>query len=391
MDRPLPQKNGRPRSPGRHQLNLWSSKCAIIVNRMAQPSYATLQLSEHIGQRWPHIEAARSLSDQTLTELHQALHNLDSDDTSIVVLGSLGRKEFTSGSDIDWNLLVDGIADPNHHALFLDAQRVIKDRASKGVGREGTFEAFVSSHDLIHKIGGEDDTNRNLTRRLLLLLESTPVGGRVAYQRVSKNILKRYLLDDRSFWRGTTVHRHHIPHFLLNDLARFWRTMAVDFAYKLRARSGKGWAIRNVKLRMSRKLLYVAGLLGCFRCHLEWPEDERDALFGDEDLRLDVVNWVAEFVFSNTPLDIVANFLLRHKHLREAASRLFTSYHQFVGMLSDPDLRQHLDDLPESSADGDVPYGKARELGHHLRDALLELFFDETTGLAELTRLYGVF
>jgi hypothetical protein len=334
---------------------------------------------------------ARSLSDQTLNELHRALLNLDSADTSIVVLGSLGRKEFTSGSDIDWNLLVDGIADPNHHALFLDAQRVITARAPKGVGREGTFEAFVSSHDLIHKIGGEDDTNRNLTRRLLLLLESAPVGGRVPYQRVTKNILKRYLLDDRSFWRGTTVHRHHIPHFLLNDLARFWRTMAVDFAYKLRARSGKGWAIRNIKLRMSRKMLYVAGLLGCFRCHLDLSENERYAVFGTEDLRLSLVNWVTKDIFSNTPLDIVANFLLRHDHLHETALQLFTSYDQFLGMLSDADIRHHLEELSEGSADADDQYRKARELSHDFRNALLMLFFDEASGLAELTRLYGVF
>jgi hypothetical protein len=358
---------------------------------MGQASYATLQLSEHIGQRWPNIEAARSLSDQTLTELHQALLNLDSEDTSIVVLGSLGRKEFTSGSDIDWNLLVDGIADPNHHALFLDAQRIIKDHAPKGVGREGTFEAFVSSHDLIHKIGGEDDTNRNLTRRLLLLLESAPVGRHVAHQRVTKNILKRYLLDDRSFWRGTTVHRHHIPHFLLNDLARFWRTMAVDFAYKLRARSGKGWAIRNIKLRMSRKMLYVAGLLGCFRCHLDWAEDVRATVFGDESLRLETANWVSEIIFSNTPLDIVANFLLRHHHLHETALQLFTSYDQFLGMLSDSDVRHHLEELSEDSADADIEYRKARKLSHDFRNALLELFFDKASGLAELTRLYGVF
>jgi hypothetical protein len=73
-----------------------------------------------------------------------------------VVLGSLGRLEFTEGSDIDWNLLVDGIANPNHHTLFLDARQKIQETAAIQVGAEGTFGTFISSHDLIHKIGGED-------------------------------------------------------------------------------------------------------------------------------------------------------------------------------------------------------------------------------------------
>jgi hypothetical protein len=60
-------------------------------------------------------------------------------------------------------------------------------------------------------------------------------------------------------------------------------------------------------------------------------------------------------------------------------------------MLSDPDLRDHLEELPEGSADGDVDYRRARELSHNFRDALLEVFFDEASGLGELTRLYGVF
>lgn len=47
--------------------------------------------------------------------------------------------------------------------------------------------------------------------------------------------------------------------FFLNDVIRYWRTICVDFEYKT-ADATKPRAIRLVKLRLSRMLLYVAGI-----------------------------------------------------------------------------------------------------------------------------------
>jgi predicted nucleotidyltransferase len=357
---------------------------------MDEPVTSTLLLSQRVGGPWPNIEAARKLSREKLAQLKEAFADSDSDDTSIVVCGSLGREEFTLGSDIDWALILDGIAASRHHDLFMDAKRKIKKLASKDVGREGTFEAMISSHDLIHNIGGEDDTNKNLTRRLLILIESKPVGRPEAHGRVVRNILNRYLLEDRSFWGGSSQ-GHYIPHFLLNDFARLWRTMAVDFAYKLRDRSGRGWALRNIKLRISRKLLYVAGLLNCFYFHMLWRDAEtRKSIFSLKDQRPMAID-IIRSEFGDPPLDIVAGFFFQQEHLYGTASRLFGAYDEFLGILSDPTLRDHLDNLPADGGDADDVYQHARKVSHHFRDSLLELFFDDKTGLAELTRLYGVF
>jgi hypothetical protein len=166
--------------------------------------------------------------------------------------------------------------------------------------------------------------------------------------------------------------------------------MAVDFAYKLRTRSGEGWAIRNIKLRMSRKLLYVSGLLACFRCHLDFGDQQRAYIFDDAGARLEVVDLVY-LIFRDTPLDIIATFALEHRHLDDTSARLFGAYDEFMGILRDPEQREHLTKLPEASADSDERYQRARGLSHQFREAVLDLFFDEKTGLYPLTRLYGVF
>ena len=146
------------------------------------------QLEHRLQKQWPHIHAARELAISKREELRAALAIFESEDTSIVVSGSLARDEFTAESDIDWTLLVDGSADPQHYDLTGKIKEVVLGLSAKETGAEGTFSTMVFSHNLIHEIGGEDDTNSNTTRRLLLLLESCPIGRDVAYQNVTRNL-----------------------------------------------------------------------------------------------------------------------------------------------------------------------------------------------------------
>jgi predicted nucleotidyltransferase len=344
-------------------------------------------LEKRLGVEWANLRRARDLTSAKQQELRKALVDLDSEDTSIVVSGSLARDEFTGGSDVDWTLLIDGLSDPGHYALTNRIDEVVRGFAAKDVGREGTFGTMVFSHDLVHQIGGGDDTNRNTTRRLLLLLESHVVGREDAYRRVVRNVLNRYLLEDRGFWRGSG---HRVPRFLQNDFARYWRTLAVDFAYKLRSRSGSGWAIRNIKLRMSRKLIYVSGLLACYRCHLDYSPGERAKIYADGNRRQEVIEHL-EQIFQMTPLEIIASVLLRYQHLDAAARKILGSYDEFIGMLSDEAKRTRLEKVTEEEADADDTYQRARNLSHTFRDGLLEFFFDSDSEMGELTRNYGVF
>jgi hypothetical protein len=87
-------------------------------------------------------------------------------------------------------------------------------------GKTNIFGSMTSSHSLVHDIGGQDDTNANTTRRVLLLLESYVPAHRGGYDRVRRHILHRYVEDDYglSFGSGQKI----VPRFLLNDLSRYW-------------------------------------------------------------------------------------------------------------------------------------------------------------------------
>jgi predicted nucleotidyltransferase len=350
-----------------------------------------LELAARLGVEWPSIGAAALASANRMEALNAALVPFTTEDTSIVVFGSLARRELTSGSDLDWVLLVDGIADPEHLDDSLSIESRLNSEALKGPGTEATFGGLVFSHDLINYIGGGDDTNANLTRRMLLLLESACIGRDDAYRRVLNNVLRRYIVEDFGWMHGRNP--RNVPRFLLNDMARYWRTLAVDFAYKRRQRAGRGWALRTAKLRLSRKLTYAAGLLMCFRCATH-PTGSGGLPGADPDLAaLELVDHLQADVRTR-PLALFAGLFLEDDRLHGAASRMFGAYDEFLSILDDEEKRKHLDGLSQPDlVAADPVYQRVRELGHEFQGALDSVFFDPVgcPQLYELTRTYGVF
>lgn len=181
-----------------------------------------------------------------------------------------------------------------------------------------------------------------------------------------------------------------MPRFLLNDLSRYWRTVTVDFVHKQRVEVGGKWALRNAKLRMSRKLIFAAGLLACFECQLDdEAQCARDEIRGPIHRSAELITYL-ERQFSMPPLEILARSVWRHSNL-ETASLLFDNYEAFLALLDNTEKRKVLEKLDPSKAREDRVFREVREISHRFQEGLTRLFFRDHKELYSLTEFYGVF
>ena len=336
--------------------------------------------------RWPQIARSRRLADQVLKTLADAVADLQSADVECVFFGSLARREWTHGSDVDWTLLIDGQVTATHYKTAQAVAEAIAGVQFQGAqlsepGASGLFGSLTFSHQLVHKLGGEEDTNLNTTRRVLLLLESVGLRGE-AHQRTLRAILDRYLRDDFRF-DDDIAGPSRVPRFLLNDIFRFWRTLCVDYGMKRWSQNDK-WALRNIKLRMARKWLFLAGVLTMFTC--DSPNIVGKNSGNSKEVALEILTESA----SLTPADIIARSLSA-LDMEDEAKKLFDVYDRYLEKLDNPALRAYLRKLTTQAARRDRHFKEFKELGRSFQDSLKDIFFERNEALSKFTKEYGVF
>jgi hypothetical protein len=336
------------------------------------------RLGAHGADGFPHLLAARRHTEDEIARLRARFaggalaggatarlgHGDDAGtraDVAVVLFGSWGRRELTEHSDDDWLLLVEREGEAEAE---LAAVRAALGGGTRDPGLQSTFGVASSAEDLVQHIGLEEDHNRNLTRRMLLMLESVPVAGDEIHRRCWLAVLDRYLAESRTDRRP--------PRFFLNDLIRYWRTIAVDFAGKHRDDDTK-WGLRNAKLRTSRKMLFAGGLVPILRCSALRREDVRDFLCAQ--LALPATDRVADAFLAAGLLD--------------AGVRCLGAYDRWTGMAADAAVRDELASLDRSSAMSSATFVEVRRLAAELQNGLNALLFE--TSLAPAVREYAIF
>jgi predicted nucleotidyltransferase len=325
-------------------------------------------LEGEAGVTFPHITEAREFTRKRLSDVAAELGGLEVGESSICLFGSWARQELTEGSDDDWAVVaLERFADyePGIVRTMAAAQAVLgtEDRAP---GKQGVFGVPFDVETLVQYVGLDQDTNTNLTRRMLLLLESTELVGTI-HDAACTSVLTRYL--------NYGVKDYRPPRFLLNDLIRYWRTICVDFEGKHADTQGDDpkWVSRNAKLRTSRKLLFAGGLIPILLCHL----------YRREQMQAFLKAW-----FRAPPLDrLAAGF--RWAGATEEGVRALRAYDAWLAIQLDTNAREELERLRLDTREDSPLFREIRDIGNRFDRSLLALLL--TQRLAPLALPYVIF
>jgi predicted nucleotidyltransferase len=308
-----------------------------------------------IADQVPNLKEAARLSDEIVQEARQFLTSKFSTEKTIdvVLLGSIARGEASKESDFDYLLLAYSLPPkPRDTREILAAADEIPAMFNLDPpGTSGIFGKVVSSTDLTERIGLEQDTNLTQTRRILILEESVSVFQPDKHEDLVRKMLQRYLVDYSKPKSG-------VPRFLLNDVLKYWRTVAVDYQAKRWEGLEQQWGLRYLKLLISRKLAF-AGTLVSLLLTKTATEDHLYEQFSMPAL--------ARFAQLEEQLDA---------EYKELLKECFLIANRFSAALGDEKFRKEAllvrsrDDIKEDSH-----FFKMRQQADRLQECLQQIFF----------------
>lgn len=283
----------------------------LIENGAPERTVITLKQASVHSSSW--IEKTKNAVDSFI-----ARNGIPAESIVVAVLGSVGRHEALHASDLDVMPITGG-----GYELPAEADVALRDAIRESVaikvseGKDLTQRTPMDELADPESIGTNDDSASLLSRRIMVLTESTAAGGALDLEAVRRKILTTYAEAHRT--SGNHVHS------FCNDIARYYRTLYAEYKGKVDV-DGKEWATRNMKLRHSRKFWYFSTVLACA---------VTANLTGGQDSVLREL--------SLPPIERLVNAISLHlPSALPVAAQLLESYAWFLEFMADPGHRDAL-------------------------------------------------
>lgn len=175
---------------------------------------------------------------------------------TVVTVGSYGRSEASSESDFDRIVIVKDSLDQDAISKFSDGfdqfmNPILDECQLSKPNPKGIFIRPISREQIVSIAGDMKETYADLSRRVLLLLESKSALNEREYDTVLEEVLGKYAED--------VVYQNNKNFvFLLNDVIRYFRSICVNYQYTKAGTEWGKWPLRNIKLRHSRVIMYFS-------------------------------------------------------------------------------------------------------------------------------------
>lgn len=298
------------------------------------------------------LSRREALSRTILPALTNLTHTSELEDIQgkfcVYITGSLARLEIDENSDLDL-FLVDHVI-PDEPLTFIETSRVITTleairKASlfheRKFSRGGFFLRPLPFSSMIQEIGDPQEDARNLfTARMLLLINSLPMINESVYHDLRRLSIDAYWsnVDSRGQLHMVPRDKPHKPLMFMNDLRRWWLSVALNFernhghravSKKALLRSEKGLEdplgdpvverrIANLKLRHARALAVYSVLAALLAA-----EQSDGVTRGDFDN-----------ILSLTPIQRLLSIRERVENVRNTVDRLLNMYASYLEFLT---------------------------------------------------------
>jgi hypothetical protein len=299
---------------------------------------------------FPSLNASYLESSKRLTSIQAQIRERVSgphDHICVFAVGSYGRKEAHVASDFEWMTIYDDSLVGTAEAWAFQAQ--VTGFFAEVFGRKNlsinkTFGEVASISDICTNVGGEADTNRAMTYRMLALCEGAHTNGSGAYD----TLLHRMALT----YGGSHTAGHRLLS-LATEIARYWRTLRIDYKHKVDERK-RPWAVRSLKLRSARRFGYLSSMMDfvAFGPRIRYEES-----------RTFEVRKVESFMkrMSGNPATRLAAAIEKMGGDMAATKDLVATYDDVHRRLGDPEIRADLDALEENARWGNSNFVAIRE------------------------------
>ena len=216
-----------------------------------------------------------------------------------------------------------------------------------------TFGEVAARSALLTNVGGEADTNQTLTYRMLTLAEGRTLTDD-AHAGVIAGLAETY--------GGTHTAGHRLLS-LATEIARYWRTLRIDYKYKV-DESRKPWALRSIKLRSFRRFWYFSSVLHFLA---RGPRVNRpgrlDAGAVEEFMKTMGGNPAIRFIQAAEELGVD----------EQMTRKVLATYDEIHRRSADPDVRRVLDKLLAVDMEKQPVFVEIRELTRELHRLMADV------------------